>query len=111
MKALWLSMLLAGCWSSTPDPVSSDKAGENKKNHKKSKEDVELVAMNDALAAAPNILVIVWDTVRADHMSAYGYNKPTTPKVEAWAKGAVRYDRAVSPGVWTLPSHASLFVN
>ncbi len=112
--ARWLSLLLlVGCWS-TPDPVASEKSagektGENRKNHKKGKEEVELVAMNDALAAAPNILVIVWDTVRADRMSAYGYNKPTTPKVEAWAKGAVRYDRAVSPGVWTLPSHASLF--
>ena len=58
----------------------------------------------------PNVLVVVWDTVRADRTSIYGYDKPTTPRIEAWAKKkALVYERGVSPGVWTLPSHASLF--
>lgn len=58
----------------------------------------------------PNLLVIVWDTVRADRLGTYGYDKPTSPKLDAWAaEHGVVYERAVSPGVWTLPSHASLF--
>lgn len=61
-------------------------------------------------AKGPNVLMIVWDTVRADRTSLYGYDKPTTPRTAAWAQAnGVRYARAISPGVWTLPSHASLF--
>ena len=57
----------------------------------------------------PNVLYILWDTVRADRLSAYGYDKPTTPHLEQLAKEGTLYERAVSPGIWTLPSHASLF--
>ncbi len=57
----------------------------------------------------PNVLLIVWDTVRADRMSLYGYGRPTTPKLDAWAKDAVVFERATAPGMWTLPSHASMF--
>ncbi len=58
----------------------------------------------------PNVLVVVLDTVRADRMSLYGYDRPTTPRLDAWAAAHARvYEHAVSPGVWTLPSHASLF--
>lgn len=58
---------------------------------------------------APDIVVIVLDTVRADRMGLYGYGKGTTPKIDAWADSARVYDRMVSDGAWTLPSHASLF--
>lgn len=57
----------------------------------------------------PNVLVIVLDTVRADHLSCYGYPRPTTPRIDALAAGADRYTRARSTAPWTLPSHASLF--
>src|SRR5689334_19471879 len=57
----------------------------------------------------PNVLVIVWDTVRADHTSLYGYGKPTTPNLEALAKDSVVFDRAIAAGEWTAPSHASIF--
>lgn len=57
----------------------------------------------------PNVLWIVWDTVRADHMSLYHYAKPTTPHVDAWAKGARVFDDCISPGTTTIPSHASMF--
>ena len=58
---------------------------------------------------APNILVLMWDTVRADRMSLYGHERPTTPRLDEFAKGARVYERAISPGMWTVPSHASLF--
>ena len=60
-------------------------------------------------AAGPNVLMIVWDTVRADRMSLYGHSRQTTPRIDAWARDAVVFERAISPGIWTPPSHASLF--
>ncbi|MDP2316049.1 MAG: sulfatase [Pseudomonadota bacterium] len=56
-----------------------------------------------------DIVVIVLDTVRADRMGLYGYDRATTPRIDAWAAGARVYDRMQSDGAWTLPSHASLF--
>jgi len=61
------------------------------------------------VAPTPDVLVIVWDTVRADRLQLYGYDKETTPDLMPWMDSAVVYERAISPGVWTLPSHASLF--
>jgi arylsulfatase A-like enzyme len=51
----------------------------------------------------------VWDTVRADHTSLYGYDKPTTPFLESWAKDARVFDDGLSASSWTVPSHASMF--
>jgi len=59
--------------------------------------------------AGPNVLLVVWDTTRADRMSLYGYARPTTPKLETWARDAVVFDRATSTAIWTLPSHAAMF--
>jgi arylsulfatase A-like enzyme len=58
---------------------------------------------------SPNVLIVLWDTVRADHLSLYGYDRPTTPRLEAFARDAAVYERAISPGMWTVPSHGSLF--
>jgi arylsulfatase A-like enzyme len=58
---------------------------------------------------APNILLIVLDTVRAQSLSAYGYQRPTTPALDRWAKTGVRFERAISTSPWTFPSHASMF--
>ncbi len=58
----------------------------------------------------PNVLVILWDTVRADRLSLYGYGRSTTPRMAAWAEqNGVVFDQAISPAMWTVPSHASLF--
>jgi arylsulfatase A-like enzyme len=59
-------------------------------------------------AEAPNVLVIVMDTVRADHLSLDGYARRTTPHIDAWAAEGVVFDNAWSSTSWTLPSHASL---
>ncbi len=60
-------------------------------------------------APRPNVLWIVWDTVRADRLGVYGYDRPTTPNLDAWAKDARVFDDCISPGSWTVPSHASMF--
>lgn len=58
---------------------------------------------------APNVLLLVLDTQRADHLSIYGYPRPTSPRLDAFAAEAVRYGNAQASSSWTLPSHASLF--
>lgn len=59
--------------------------------------------------AAPNVLLLIWDTVRASSLSAFGYDVPTTPGLEKLAASGVLFERAVSTASWTLPSHGSLF--
>jgi arylsulfatase A-like enzyme len=58
---------------------------------------------------ARNVVLIVWDTVRASHMSLYRYQRDTTPNLVGWARKGVRYDRAMAPAPWTFPSHCSFF--
>ncbi len=58
---------------------------------------------------SPNVLLLVLDTVRADHLSLYGYDRETTPNLAKLAAGGVLFDSAISPAPWTLPSHASMF--
>jgi len=57
----------------------------------------------------PNVLLLVMDTTRADHCSFEGYARPTTPRLDAFAKDAVVFQDAWSPAGWTGPAHASLF--
>ena len=73
-----------------------------------------LLALGAALACSPaggppNLLLVTLDTTRADHLGPYGYGRPTTPRLDALARDAVLYTRAVSTSSWTLPAHASLF--
>jgi arylsulfatase A-like enzyme len=57
----------------------------------------------------PNILLVVLDTLRRDHLSSYGYTRETSPEFDAFAARAAQFTRAVAPGQWTIPVHASLF--
>jgi arylsulfatase A-like enzyme/4-amino-4-deoxy-L-arabinose transferase-like glycosyltransferase len=57
----------------------------------------------------PNLLWVVWDTVRADRLSLHGHERQTTPRLDAWARGARVFENARSPAGYTLPSHASMF--
>jgi len=58
---------------------------------------------------APNVLLIVLDTVRAHNLSLYGYERATTPNLEQLASRSVVFERALSTAPWTLPSHAGMF--
>lgn len=62
-----------------------------------------------APAGAANVLIIVWDAVRARELSLYGYGLKTTPHLEQRAAAGVVFDRGYSTAPWTLPSHASMF--
>ena len=61
-----------------------------------------------ARPGAPNVVIMVLDTLRADHLSAYGYARPTSPNIDRIANQGVLFENAISASSWTLPSHASL---
>jgi arylsulfatase A-like enzyme len=54
-------------------------------------------------------VVILWDTTRADRLSAYGYPRKTTPWLESVAARGVLFEQCRAPAPWTVPSHASIF--
>ncbi len=66
-------------------------------------------ALASADAAPPNVVLIVCDTLRADHLGCYGYERATSPAIDAFAAVATRFERAQASAPWTLPTHASLF--
>jgi arylsulfatase A-like enzyme len=72
-----------------------------------------IVLGNTATAPAspgkPNIVLITMDTVRADHVSVYGYERETTPFLREFSHEATLYERAIACDGFTLPTHASLF--
>lgn len=62
-----------------------------------------------APAGAPNILLLILDTVRARSMSVYGHDEATTPQVGKWvADRGVRFDVALATSSWSLATHASI---
>lgn len=54
------------------------------------------------------VLLISIDTLRSDHLSAYGYERNTSPHLDALSRDAVFYKHAYPNGCWTMPSHVSL---
>jgi arylsulfatase A-like enzyme len=58
---------------------------------------------------APNVVLIVLDTVRAESLSLYGYDRPTSPGLAQWAKQGIRFEDAYATSPYTLATHASLF--
>jgi len=62
-----------------------------------------------ASADRPNVAVIVLDTARRDRVSAYGYDRETTPNFDRFAADATLYADPVAQAPWSVPSHATLF--
>ena len=72
-----------------------------------------LASLEAACSGAPEIpirgmILISIDTLRADHLGFYGYDRPTTPSLDALAQEGVIFDNASSTATGTLPAHASL---
>ena len=59
----------------------------------------------------PNVLVYVVDCLRADHVGAYGYDRPTTPALDALATDSVVFESSYSCAAWTKPSTGCLFTS
>jgi len=58
---------------------------------------------------APNVLLIVLDTVRSDRLDLMGYHRQTLPWLKTFAREGSTFRRALAAGSWTVPSHASMF--
>jgi arylsulfatase A-like enzyme len=57
----------------------------------------------------PNLILISLDTLRADHLGCYGYERATSPNIDKFAGEAFLFEHCIAPSSWTLPSHASVF--
>jgi len=62
----------------------------------------------DGSSSRPNVILISIDTLRADHVSCYGYGRPTTPGIDHLAASGVLFTHAVSTASFTTPAHASM---
>lgn len=62
-----------------------------------------------ATPESPNLILICLDTTRADHLTPYGYPRPTSPWLDEFAKKATLFEHLVACSSYTLPTHASLF--
>ena len=77
---------------------------------------VSLVAAWPACAPTPaprkpNILLISVDTLRADHLSSYGYERETSPFIDSLAAEGIRFDHAYATSSWTTPSVVSMLTS
>ncbi len=59
----------------------------------------------------PDLVVIMIDNLRADHLGSYGYDRDTSPNIDALVERGVRFAHAFSPSSWTRPAVASLFTS
>ena len=66
-------------------------------------------ALTGTSATTPNVMIVVLDTVGANHLTHYGYERPTSLKYASFAEQGVTFDHAIAPASWTLPSHATFF--
>jgi arylsulfatase A-like enzyme len=87
--ALLLAALAAGCGAEDPDLA---------------------VLRRDAGLPAPIVLVVI-DTLRADHTAPHGYSRDTTPWLAEVAQHAFVFERAYANASWTRPSMATLFTS
>ena len=60
------------------------------------------------MAKKPNILLIAIDSIRADHMSCYGYQRLTTPHIDRFAESGTLFENTFSPHIPTTPAYASM---
>jgi arylsulfatase A-like enzyme len=67
------------------------------------------VATRSRRADRPNVLLISLDTLRADSLGCYGYERPTSPNIDGLAARSTLFQRAVSQAPWTRPSHMAMF--
>ncbi len=57
----------------------------------------------------PNIILIVMDAVRPDHLSCYGGQRRTSPNIDTLAQNGALFENCFAASVWTPPSHGALF--
>ena len=71
-------------------------------------EELALSNLPPAAGGRPNVLLVVLDSVRADRLGLHGYERETTPHLDALGRDGVAFTKAHAGSSWTLPSHATL---
>jgi len=112
LLAILVMLPAGGCNSSTSEDaptVSQGQQASSSDTHGES----SIAADNGARESAttgerPNVVLISVDTLRADHLGCYGYDRPTSPALDRLANQGAVFDDASATSPWTLPSHASL---
>ena len=94
--------------STEAEPASARAAPRRAEEPDASKNVTRIVLDSLARVERPHVVLIMIDTLRRDHVHAYGYPRETTPSIDALARSAIRYDRAYSQSSWTTPSTASI---
>ncbi|MCJ7752658.1 MAG: sulfatase-like hydrolase/transferase, partial [Armatimonadetes bacterium] len=56
----------------------------------------------------PDVFIYLIDALRADHLGCYGYERGTSPTMDAFAREATMYEHALTPSTWTRPSVATM---
>jgi arylsulfatase A-like enzyme len=64
-----------------------------------------------AVTGRPNVLIVTIDTLRADHMSGYGYERPTSPNLDRLMARGVRFDQARTVEPLTAPALVSMLTS
>jgi arylsulfatase A-like enzyme len=103
LLALSVALLSAGC-PGAADPADPAGSGDSRDSR-----DSEAEA--EPLPPRSNIVLITIDTLRADHLSSYGYPRATTPALDRLAASGVRFDQAAAQWPKTTPSFASMFTS
>lgn len=62
-----------------------------------------------AVQKTPNVIIILVDALRPDHLSCYGYSLPTSPNIDKLADQGVLFNSVLATSNWSIPTHASLF--
>jgi arylsulfatase A len=70
---------------------------------------IRLAAVPLTMSSAPNVLLVVLDSVRAANTSLHDHRRETTPFLDEFAAASTVYTQARAPSTWSLPSHASVF--
>jgi arylsulfatase A-like enzyme len=71
-------------------------------------EPVQRVEVSAAEGPRPGVVVVLADSLRADHLHAYGYDRETSPRFDALAKGGALFTQFRAASTWTKPATASL---
>jgi len=67
-----------------------------------------VLASSTASLDRPNLILISVDCLRPDHLGTYGYQRETSPHIDAFAQDGTVFETAVSTSSWTLPTHMSM---
>ncbi|MCK5185837.1 MAG: sulfatase, partial [Deltaproteobacteria bacterium] len=60
-------------------------------------------------AITKNVIVVLVDCLRADHLGCYGYTRKTSPFLDHIARSGITFENCIAPSSWTIPSVVSLF--